>query len=68
VHAVTPGMLGPSAVQLGVGLSEVPVVPAGRLKASPVELLINVKLLMIVLDWTMTMVVVGEKRVHWTPE
>ena len=33
VHAVTPGMLGPPAVQLGVGLSEVPVVPAGRVKA-----------------------------------
>jgi hypothetical protein len=33
VHAVTPGMLGPPAVQLGAGVSEVPVVPAGRLNA-----------------------------------
>jgi hypothetical protein len=31
VQAVTPGMLGPP--QVGAGVSELPVVPAGRLKA-----------------------------------
>jgi hypothetical protein len=65
VQTVTPGMLGPP--QVGVGASERPTVPVGRLKARPVELSIKVKLLMIVVDCWTTMVVVAEKLDHCGP-